>query len=108
MRVLLLRPKIVNQPHVLTPECSVYSLLPDLWIRYWRQLLISKSVDRLLVLAQVQLGADKHDGRCGTVMAHLGKPLYTIHTFLAECSFDTERLTQSYATHTNDRDTCFQ
>ena len=52
----------------------------NLWISDRREFLVSKSVDRLLVLAQIQLGADKNDRRRRTVMAHLRKPLLTTHT----------------------------
>ena len=64
-----------NQPQKLSAMFTV--MQSNLWIRYRRQLLVSKSVDGLLVLAQIQLGADKNDWRRWAVMTHLRKPLLT-------------------------------
>ena len=64
-----------NQLQKLSAMFTV--MLSNLWIRYRRQLLVSKSVDGLLVLAQIQLGADKNDWRRWAVMTHLRKPLVT-------------------------------
>jgi len=52
----------------------------NLWISYRRQLLVSKSVDGLLVFTQIQLGANKNDRSRRAVVTHLRKPLLTTHT----------------------------
>jgi len=54
--------------------------LPNLWISYRREFLVTKSVNGLLVLTQIQLGADKHDWSRWTMMAHLRKPLHKTQT----------------------------
>jgi hypothetical protein len=38
------------------------------------ELLLPQLLNGVLVVAQVQLGADQNDGRLRTVVAHLGKP----------------------------------
>jgi len=73
-----------DQLHKLSAMFTV--MLSNLWIRYRRQLLVSKSVDGLLVLAQIQLGADKNDWRRWAVMTHLRKPLLTTIMYIIESS----------------------
>jgi len=41
----------------------------------WRKFLVSQSVNCLLVLPKVEFSSNENDGRRGTVVTHLGKPL---------------------------------
>lgn len=49
----------------------------SLWISDRRQLLVLELLDRLLIVAQIQLGAHQDDGHIVAVMTHLREPLGT-------------------------------